>query len=193
MCRKIGEKMRKLSLEEISQSRIPPKDMKSHARFPFHVLLNDIRSLYNVGSIFRTADAVRIEKIYLTGITGKPPRKEIDKTALGATNTVPWIYYKNPLDILTQMKSDGISIVALEHTDDVFDFRKVQYSFPLCLILGNEVFGIEDELLRMADSVIEIPMYGSKHSLNVSVAFGIVIYEMLSQFQKSNKYNKICG
>jgi len=185
--------MRKLSLEEISEARIAPEDLKNHIRFPFHVLLNNIRSLYNVGSIFRSADAARVEKIYLTGITGKPPRKEIDKTALGAAETVPWIYSQNPRDILNQMKNNGISIVALEHTDDVFDFRKVQYSFPLCLIMGNEVSGIDEELLQMAETAIEIPMYGSKHSLNVSVAFGIVIYEILSQFQKTEEYYYICG
>lgn len=182
--------MRKLELSEINQKRIAPVEISKAARNPVYVLLDNIRSLYNVGSIFRTADSALVEKLILTGITGKPPRKEIDKTALGASETVPWEYYPKAIDALKLLKKKEIPIIILEHTDSNIDFKEIDYPFPCCLVLGNEVYGIQEELLEMADISIEIPMYGTKHSLNVSVAFGIVIYEIIDQYLKKYKQNR---
>lgn len=179
--------MRKLELQEINEMRISPDKISSIKRLPVHVMLDNIRSLYNVGSIFRTADAARVEKIILTGITGRPPRKEIDKTALGASETVPWEYYPSATNALKRMKRQGIPIIILEHTDSNVDYKKMDYPFPCCLVMGNEVSGIQEDILRLSDVSIEIPMYGTKHSLNVSVAFGIVIYEILNQFLRNNE------
>ncbi len=178
--------MKKLSLKEIEQHRLSVAEAKTARRYPIYVLLDNIRSLHNVGSIFRTADAARVEKVLLCGITGSPPRKEIDKTALGATETVPWEYYPDALNALRWLKSQSISIIALEHTAESSPHWEVQYPFPCCLVIGNEVWGIQEMVLEQTDMAIEIPMYGAKHSLNVGVAFGIAVYEMVKQFQ-SNK------
>lgn len=179
--------MRKLELHEINRNRVSPDKISGLKRLPVYVLLDNIRSLYNVGSIFRTADAARVEKIILTGITGTPPRKEIDKTALGASETVPWEYKHSPASALEGLKKQGIPIIILEHTDSNIEYKKMDFPFPCCLVLGNEVNGIQEEILGMSDASIEIPMYGTKHSLNVSVAFGIVIYEVLDQFLRNNR------
>ena len=179
--------MRKLALNEINESRIAPSKISKTPRNPVYVLLDNIRSLYNVGSIFRTSDSVLVEKLILTGITGKPPRKEIDKTALGASETVPWEYYSKATDALKLLKKNKIPIIILEHTDSNINYMEMDYPFPCCLVLGNEVYGIQEEILELADDSIEIPMYGTKHSLNVSVAFGIVIYEIIGQYLKKLK------
>ncbi len=179
--------MRKLTFEEITSRRIPPERIREVERFPILGLLDNIRSLYNVGSIFRTADAVRLQKLYLTGITGYPPRKEIDKTALGAVETVPWEYTKDSVPLVRGLKAQGVRIVVLEHTSESRSFREVSYQFPTCLVVGNEVFGVSDELIDLADQAIEIPMFGSKQSLNVTIAFGIVVYEMLFQYLRTKK------
>ncbi len=179
--------MRKLTFEEITSRRIPPERIREVERFPILGLLDNIRSLYNVGSIFRTADAVRLQKLYLTGITGYPPRKEIDKTALGAVETVPWEYTKDSVPLVRRLKAQGVRIVVLEHTSESRSFREVSYQFPTCLVVGNEVFGVSDELIDLADQAIEIPMFGSKQSLNVTIAFGIVVYEMLFQYLRTKK------
>lgn len=178
--------MKKLSLEEINEQRLTPEAALTAGRLPVTVLLDNIRSLYNVGSIFRSADAARVEKLLLSGITGSPPRKEIDKTALGAVETVPWEYQKSAHDSLKQMKSEGVQIVALEHTSNSRSYWDADLQFPCCLLLGSEVWGVQDEYLGYVDSAIEIPMYGAKHSLNVSVAFGICIYEMLQRYIRLN-------
>jgi tRNA G18 (ribose-2'-O)-methylase SpoU len=179
--------MKKLDLEEIGQQRLTPEEARKAPRFPIYVLVDNIRSLYNIGSIFRTADAVRIEKLYLCGISGHPPRKEIDKTALGAQDTVPWEYHPNAIDILKQLRHKGIPVIALEHTRESKSYWEHKYSFPCCLVIGNEVWGIQEELLEYVDAAIEIPMFGAKHSLNASVAFGIVAYEMAGKYFQENK------
>jgi tRNA G18 (ribose-2'-O)-methylase SpoU len=179
--------MKKLELNEINQKRISPKEILKVTRNPVYVLLDNIRSLYNVGSIFRTADSALVEKLLLTGITGKPPRKEIDKTALGASETVPWEYYPKAMDALKLLKKQEIPIIILEHTDSNIDYKEMDFPFPCCLVLGNEVYGIQEEIIDLADASIEIPMYGTKHSLNVSVAFGIVIYEIIDQYLRKNR------
>jgi tRNA G18 (ribose-2'-O)-methylase SpoU len=173
--------MKKLTYEEITSQRITPEGIKQVQRYPIYAILDNIRSLYNVGSIFRTADAVRLEKLYLTGITGQPPRQEIDKTALGSVQSVPWEYQENPIGVIESLKKQGVQIVALEHTRESKPFWEMNYQYPSCLVVGNEVFGIQEKIVELADSSVEIPMYGIKQSLNVTIAFGIVIYEMLFQ------------
>jgi tRNA G18 (ribose-2'-O)-methylase SpoU len=174
--------MRKLSFEEITRQRLSPEELATVERFPIYSLLDNIRSLYNVGSIFRTADAVRLSKLYLSGITGYPPRKEIDKTALGAVQTVPWEYQEDPLSLIQRFKKKKIQIVSLEHTTNSKSYRDVNYHFPVCLVLGNEVFGIRDEIIEISDIAVDIPMFGSKQSLNVTIAYGVVIYDILYKY-----------
>ncbi|MEJ2048829.1 MAG: RNA methyltransferase [Calditrichota bacterium] len=176
--------MKKLTYEEITAQRITPEDIKKTRRYPIYALLDNIRSLHNVGSIFRTADAVRLSRLYLTGITGRPPRREIDKTALGSVDSVPWEYQDNPVAVIDSLKKQGVQVVALEHTRESKPFWEIKYDYPACLVVGNEVFGIQDKIVEMADCAVEIPMFGIKQSLNVTIAFGIVIYEMLSQYLK---------
>lgn len=174
--------MKKLSLQEISAQRLRPQAALQANRFPLYVLLDNIRSLYNVGSIFRTADALRVQKVILTGITGKPPRKEIDKTALGAVDSVPWEYIADARQAVTNLKNQGVTIYALEQTSDSQKHWGQRYRLPCCLIIGNEVFGVSEVLLPFIDAAIEIPMYGSKHSLNAGTAFGVAGYEIGRQY-----------
>lgn len=172
--------MRKLTHEEIALKRFSVEQLKEQKRNPIYVLLDNVRSLYNVGSIFRTSDGARIEKLFLCGHTPYPPRKEIEKTALGAIKTVPWEYFPNPLTVINQLRSQGIKICSLEQTDMSFCYDKLQLKdFPLCLVLGNEIMGISKDIIEHSDIAIEIPMYGSKQSLNVAVAYGIALFEML--------------
>jgi len=149
-------------------------------RFPISVIVDNVRSLYNVGSIFRTSDGALVEKLYLTGFTPHPPRKEIDKTALGATKTVPWEYHKDPLDVIAMMKKRKTQICVLELTNRSEPYYALQRSdFPLCVVVGNEITGISKEIIDQADIAIEIPMFGNKQSLNVAVAYGIVVFDFL--------------
>ncbi len=145
-----------------------------------YVVCHNIRSLHNVGSIFRTADAAGVTKLYLCGYTGHPPRKEINKVALGAEKTVSWEYHPQTWRVLERLKSWGVEIVALENNIDspsteLYRFRP---QFPVALLLGNEVSGLSSTLLQRADHIVHIPMYGRKESLNVSVACGIALYEL---------------
>ncbi len=148
------------------------------------LLAYNIRSLWNVGSLFRTCDAMQIEKLYLTGYTGIPPRKEITKTALGAEEFVPWEHFDDPLEVLQKLKEEGFSIVSLEQTAESIPLEEFEPTFPLCLLLGNEIKGVRDDLLSMSDAVISIPMLGQKESLNVAVAAGIALHAL--RFPASN-------
>ena len=181
--------MRKLSYQEIFASRPTLAELKRLKRFPLYCLVENVRSLYNVGSIFRTSDAIRLGKLYLTGYTGYPPRKEIEKTALGAVDSVPWIYYKDPMQAVNEIKEQQIPLIALEHTTNSIEFYAFEYKFPFCLMLGNEVDGLSQEMLAQADSALEIPMHGLKQSLNVSVAYGIVMYHALNCYEKEKLGN----
>lgn len=174
--------MRKLSYQEVTAQRLSREQVEQEERYPLITLLDNIRSLHNVGSIFRTADAVRLQKLYLTGITGSPPRKEIDKTALGAVETVPWEYKENPQEVIERLRKDQTQIVVLEHTSGSQVYTDFQPEFPICLVVGNEVFGVQERLVELADHAIEIPMYGTKQSLNVTIAYGIAIYDLLFKF-----------
>lgn len=171
--------MKKLSHFEIQSRRLSLENLWQAKKFPVVVLLDNIRSMYNVGSIFRTSDAIMIQKLYLTGYTPTPEKKEVKKTALGSTESVEWEYYENPIELIKKLKSEGFKIVALEITDSSIPYTKVKKEdFPLCLIIGNEITGVQASLLDLCDFAIEIPMYGIKHSLNVAVAYGITIYEL---------------
>lgn len=176
--------MKKLSLDELG--RVTPEIYKTQEKNPIVIILDNIRSMYNVGSIFRTADAFAVEKIFLCGITAQPPHKEIEKTALGATETVYWQYYENTKELITLLKQDNYKIYAVEQTDE--PLKLTQFSFSAkeryAVVMGNEVFGVDDEVLNLCDGAIEIPQVGVKHSLNVSVAAAIVIWEFFRQMNK---------
>ena len=172
--------MEKLSHDEIARNRVPLDTIGSAARRPIYALADNIRSLYNVGSIFRSSDGAMIEKLFLTGYTPHPPRKEIDKTALGATHTVPWEYHRNPMDAVAAIKSLGVKLCVLELTTASRPYYELTpQEFPLCVVVGNEITGVSKEIIDAADMAIDIPMFGHKQSLNVAVAYGIVVYDFL--------------
>ncbi|MDR0927864.1 MAG: RNA methyltransferase [Ignavibacteria bacterium] len=170
--------IRKLTYEELLQRRKTIDEYQATAKHPISIMLNNIRSMYNVGTIFRTCDSAAVSELILTGYTPYPPRIEIEKTALGAVDTVKWQYEKDILTAIAKQKADDKHIVAVELTNTARSYNSLTMSdFPLCLILGNELVGIDDDVLAECDDAIEIPMYGVKHSLNVGVAAGIAIYE----------------
>ena len=147
-------------------------------------VLENIRSLHNVGSVFRTSDGAGVEQVMLTGYTGTPPRIQIDKVALGAQKTIPWKSYKRPINAVKRLQKEGYQIVALETGDDAVSLFDFQPKWPMALIIGNEVEGISEKLLQEADVKVKIPMMGSKESLNVSCAYSIAVYELLRKWQK---------
>ncbi len=153
------------------------------APMPLTVGLGNIRSIYNVGAMFRTCDALLAEKMFLCGITGHPPRKDIDKVALGAVETVPWEYEPSVVETLVKLKANGVKICALELTKQSLHYRKADYQFPMALVVGNEVTGISEEAIPYVDFAIDIPMLGRANSLNVATAFGIAAYEILFRFE----------
>ena len=175
--------MKKLTHDEISLNRSKIEDLHKVKKLPVYVVLNSIRSNYNVGSIFRSSDGAMIEKLYLCGYTPHPPKKEILKTALGATESISWEYVKDAKEIITKLKSQGIGICALELTDASKNYYEISNNdFPLCLLIGNEITGVSQELIDLCDFSIEIPQYGIKQSLNVAVAYGIAIFELRKVF-----------
>ena len=178
--------MKKLTHEEVGKKRISLEEAKSVKRNPIYILCDNIRSIYNVGSIFRTSDAALIEKLYLTGYTPHPPRPEIEKVALGSTNSVPWEYFHNPVDAVSALKTKRVKIASLEIAENSRNYSDLNKNdFPLCLILGNELSGVSNELIELSDFSLEIPQYGFKHSMNVAVAYGIAVFEMI-RILKSN-------
>jgi 23S rRNA (guanosine2251-2'-O)-methyltransferase len=170
--------MKKLSLEELN--RLSITDFKAAAKIPVCIVLDNVRSLHNVGSAFRTADAFRVEKIYLTGITGKPPHREIHKTALGSTDSVDWEYTESPGFAVRNLKDRGYQIVVVEQTTASIPLQEFNPSpgRPLCLVFGNEVSGVSEEVISIAETALEIPQSGTKHSLNISVCLGIVVWDI---------------
>jgi len=168
--------MRKLKTEELR--RISVEEFKKSQKLPLVIVLDNIRSLNNIGSIFRTADAFRIEEIHLCGITACPPHREIHKTALGATESVKWIYHKNTADSIKILKEKNYSIISLEQTNNstLLNNFKVNPNSKYALVLGNEVNGVDDEIIEKSDFCVEIPQVGTKHSFNVTVSAGIAIY-----------------
>jgi tRNA G18 (ribose-2'-O)-methylase SpoU len=170
--------MRKLTHEELTSLRRQQSSQAHPGRLPVAALLDNVRSLYNVGSIFRTSDGAFIHHLYLCGFTPAPPRKEIEKTALGAVATVPWSHFKHCLDAVRAARKDGMKVCVLEHTTESIPTYSLQKKdFPLCLVLGNELTGVSSEIIAEADMAVEIPMYGTKQSLNVAVAYGVAIFD----------------
>ncbi len=145
------------------------------------LLAHNVRSLWNVGSFFRTCDALGVERLYLTGYTGHPPRKEISKTAIGADEFVPWEHAVDPLPILKKLKEEGWQLVALEITDDAIPITTFDPRERVCLVVGHELAGISPEILALCDATVFIPMLGKKESLNVAVAAGIALHALRSQ------------
>lgn len=175
--------MKKLALEELG--RISVDEFKEVEKLPVCIVLDNVRSLHNVGSAFRTADAFRIEKIFLTGITGTPPHREIQKSALGATESVAWEYAEHTIDAIKSLKAAGYDIVIIEQTTSsksLQDFQPIADK-KYALVFGNEVEGVSEEILSLADVAIEIPQSGTKHSLNVSVCLGIVTWEFFKRLK----------
>jgi tRNA G18 (ribose-2'-O)-methylase SpoU len=178
--------MRKLKNEELE--RLTVEEFKSLKKTPIVIVLDDVRSLNNVGSAFRTSDAFALEKIYLCGITGTPPHREINKTALGATESVDWEYQKDVIKLIVNLKAEGYKIIAIEQADEscyLDDF--MPDNSKLALIFGNEVSGVTDGIIPLSDEVVEIRQYGTKHSLNISVSIGVVVWDILSK-RKIKKY-----
>lgn len=170
--------MRKLLNEELD--RLSVDDFKKVEKVPFTIVLDNVRSLHNVGSVFRTADAFRLEGIYLCGITATPPHREIHKTALGATESVAWEYRERTTEAIRELKERGYRILSVEQTEGAVLLDQVQLSErqKYALVFGHEIRGVDQEVVDQSDQCIEIPQYGTKHSLNVSVAAGIVIWEL---------------
>lgn len=179
--------MRKLDNSELDRKSI--SDFKEAKKTPIILILDDIRSLHNIGSVFRTADAFLIEKIYLCGITASPPNKEIHKTALGATETVVWEHQENVLGVIENLKSQNVEVYAIEQVENAIflnDF-KVEHDKKYALVFGNEVFGVNQAAIQLCDGTIEIPQLGTKHSLNISVSAGIVVWDLFKQITILNQ------
>ena len=168
---------RKLKLWELN--RVSEEEFKTQKKNPIIVILNDIRSLNNIGSFFRTSDAFKVEKIYLCGITATPPHREIQKTALGATETVSWEHKNSILELVNELKEQGIKIASIEQAEKTTflqDIPNLKYE-KIALVFGNEVDGVDQDVIDASDFIIEIPQFGTKHSLNVSVCAGVVLWE----------------
>lgn len=173
--------MKKLVMEELN--RLSVADYKEAEKSDFCLILDDIRSMANVGSIFRTADCFLASRIYLCGITAQPPHREIEKTALGATGSVDWVYKENVLELIEDLKTDNWQIVSLEQVENSIyldDFSPEQFK-KYAFVLGNEVFGVKQEIVETSDIVLEIPQFGTKHSFNVSVSTGILLWDFYSK------------
>ncbi|MBD3360625.1 TrmH family RNA methyltransferase [Candidatus Peregrinibacteria bacterium] len=176
--------MRKLCHAEIQKIKPSVSEVKKKKRNPIYAVIDNVRSLYNVGAIFRTSDAVLLKKLYLCGITGFPPRKEISKTALGAEETVPWEHYDDSLEVIKKLKKNGVKIAAVELTDENIRYDKAEYKFPVCFVFGHEVEGISDDVIQFVDFAVYLPMSGRANSLNVATCYGIIMYEALKKIKK---------
>ncbi|MBN1182739.1 MAG: RNA methyltransferase [Bacteroidales bacterium] len=173
--------MRKLKNEELNRKSI--QEFKASVKQPIIIVLDNIRSLHNVGSVFRTADAFLIESVYLCGITGTPPHREIQKSALGATESVDWKYFENTIDAIEKLKKDNVKVVAVEQTStsiSLIDFT-LDLNERTALIFGHEIKGVDQDVINQCDYCIEIPQLGTKHSFNISVSVGIVLWDLLNK------------
>lgn len=166
--------------------RLSTEQYKSIEKLPFIVVLDNVRSLNNIGSVFRTSDAFLVEKIYLCGITATPPHPDIHKTALGAEDSVEWIYFNNTIDAIDKLQSDGYIVYAIEQVKSSISLQNIllKRNEKYALVLGNEVKGVQQEVVDKCDGYIEIPQFGTKHSLNVSVTAGLVIWDFFKQLCK---------
>lgn len=171
-------------LQGSEMGRLTPESYADSPRHPVTLMLHNIRSMWNVGAMFRSADAAGIEKVVITGYTATPPRKEIHKTALGAQETVLWEYCEDPLEAIGRLKAAGVKVFGLEIAENSRAYTDLRAEdFPMAIIVGNEVEGIGDNLLAQCDGVLEIPQYGTKHSLNVAVAVGVALFESVRIFR----------
>jgi tRNA G18 (ribose-2'-O)-methylase SpoU len=174
--------MRKLSWDEIQ--RPSPDDLGDADRHPVRGLIHNVRSIHNVGSMFRTSDAARVEHLHLSGFTGTPEHEDLQKTALGAQDTVPWSHHDDAPALIERLQEQGFTVAALEITDAPTAPSTLSLDrYPLCIVVGNEVRGIEDDVLEAADLALEVPQFGAKLSLNVSVAYGIALYDAVRRYR----------
>jgi len=173
--------MRKLENSELD--RLSVDGFKAVTKTPLIVILDNIRSLNNIGSVFRTSDAFRIEKIYLCGITATPPHKDIQKTALGSTESVDWDYAQSTLELVKKLQSKDVQVLSIEQAENATMLNKFtpKANTTYALVFGNEVKGVSQEVVSLSDQVIEIPQYGTKHSLNISVSCGVVLWDMFTK------------
>jgi 23S rRNA (guanosine2251-2'-O)-methyltransferase len=173
--------MRKLSMDELNRKSV--EEFKQASKTPVIAVLDNIRSMHNVGSVFRSADAFLLEGIVICGYTPQPPHRDINKTALGATETVDWIYFEQAVEAVKQLKARGYRVIAVEQTEGSVPLQLFthQPDEKIAIIFGNEVEGVQDEVLTLADGSLEIPQLGMKHSLNISVAAGIVLWELVRE------------
>jgi 23S rRNA (guanosine2251-2'-O)-methyltransferase len=180
----VNKTMRKLKNNELG--RISVDEFKEAEKTPIIVVLDNIRSLNNVGSVFRTSDAFLIEKIYLCGITATPPNKEIHKTALGATESVNWEYVEDTIPLIHNLKEDGVKVFSIEQADNstMLDELSVSKEEKYAVVFGNEVKGVQQEVVTASDNCIEIPQLGTKHSLNISVSCGVVLWDLFVKLRK---------
>jgi len=177
--------MRKLRNIELNRKSV--EEFKETEKLPFAVVLDNIRSLNNIGSVFRTSDAFLIDRIYLCGITACPPNKEIHKTALGATESVDWAYFELTKEAVLQLKQENYKIISIEQVENSIslpDF-KIEEGEKYAFVFGHEVKGVQQEIVDLSDSCVEIPQYGTKHSLNISVSAGVVLWEMFRKLRFS--------
>lgn len=177
---------KKLKLTELQRDSL--SDYKNKEKIPLIIVLDNIRSMSNIGSVFRTSDAFLIKEIHLCGITSSPPNKEIHKTALGATESVKWTYFEETIDSIKKLKSDGYQIVSVEQVENSIslDQFKIKKQSPIALVFGNEVKGVDQNVIDLSDSCIEIPQFGTKHSLNIAVSAGIVIWDVFNKMMNFN-------
>jgi 23S rRNA (guanosine2251-2'-O)-methyltransferase len=177
-------KMRKLKNSELNRKSL--EEFKKADKNPFIVVLDNVRSLYNVGSVFRTADGFLINGVYLCGITATPPHKDIRKTALGAADSVPWMYFKKTVDAIKELRKEGYKIISIEQTDESImlnDFS-VEKGVRYALVFGHEMRGVDQSAIDESDICIEIPQFGTKHSFNISVSAGIVLWDLVNKLKK---------
>lgn len=179
-------KHRKLKNSELN--RLTPSEFKKAEKLPLIVILDNVRSLNNIGSVFRTADAFLIQKIYLCGITAKPPHKDIQKTALGATESVDWEYAEDALDVVQKLKGQHFTIFAIEQTENSVQLNALEIdpTQRFAVIFGNEVKGVQQSLVSVCEKVVEIPQFGTKHSLNISVSAGVVLWDLFVKLKDAH-------
>lgn len=177
--------MRKLQNQELN--RLSVEEFKEADKLPLVIVLDNIRSLNNIGSIFRTADAFKVSRIHLCGITAKPPHREIQKTALGATESVDWEYFETTGESIAKLKKDGFTVLAIEQAENSLSLNKFipEKDQKLALILGHEVHGVSQHIVDLSDKCLEIPQFGTKHSFNVSVSAGIVMWDLFNKIKKA--------
>lgn len=175
--------MRKLKLDELN--RVDVAEFKTQEKLPVVVILDNVRSMHNVGSVFRTADGFAIEKVVLCGITAQPPHREIEKTALGATLSVDWVYFEDTLTAVDAFRKEGYQIMAVEQAENsiMLNTFKPDTERKYALIFGNEVNGVSDEVMKKIDECIEIPQFGTKHSFNIVISAGIVLWDFFAKLR----------